>query len=86
MNDSRKHQVSRAKRSKLRSISSSTRWGTETQVNILVYSMGDEVDDILRSFLLSEEDVKKYNVKVKFDGQFTKCRNVIYKCAKLNQL
>jgi len=48
--------------------------------------MGDEVDDILRSFLLSEEDVKKYNVKVKFDGQFTKCRNVIYKCAKLNQL
>ena len=34
----------------------------ETQVNTLVYSMGDEADDIPRSFRLSEEDAKKYDV------------------------
>ena len=40
----------------------------KAQVNTLLYSMGDEADDILRSFRLSEEDAKKYdNVKSKFD-------------------
>ena len=58
----------------------------ETQVNTLVYSMGDEADDILRSFRLSEEDAKKYDVvKAKFDGHFVKRRNVIYERAKFNQ-
>ena len=58
----------------------------ETQVNTLVYSMGDEADDILRSFRLSEEDAKKYDVvKAKFDGYFVKRRNVIYERAKFNQ-
>ena len=48
--------------------------------------MGDEADDILRSFRLSEEDAKKYDVvKAKFDGHFVKRRNVIYERAKLNQ-
>jgi len=32
----------------------------ESQVNTLIYSMGDQADDILRSFALSEEDQKKY--------------------------
>ena len=31
----------------------------EAQVNTLIYSMGDEADDILRSFGLSGEDSKK---------------------------
>jgi len=41
--------------------------------------MGDEGDDILRSFNLAEADAKKYKtVKEQFDGHFAKKRNVIY--------
>jgi hypothetical protein len=58
----------------------------EAQVNTLVYAMGDEADDILRSFGLSADDAKKYNVvKDKFDGHFVKRRNVIYERARFNQ-
>ena len=32
------------------------------QVNTLLYSMGDEADDILHSFTLSADDMKKYEV------------------------
>ena len=57
----------------------------ERQVNTLVYSMGDDADDILRSFNLSSEDAKKYGpVKDKFDGYFVKDRNVIYERARFN--
>ena len=43
----------------------------EAQVNTLVYSMGDEADDILHSFGLSTDDAKKYDVvKARFDGHF----------------
>ena len=49
------------------------------QVNTLLYSMGDEADDILRSFALSGADQKKYSeVKAKFDQHFVKKRNVIF--------
>ena len=42
--------------------------------------MGDQADDMLRSFNLSEEDVKKYTtVKDKFDSPFIKRRDVILK-------
>lgn len=34
----------------------------EIQVNTLIYSMGDEADDILSSFHLSLEDKVKYDV------------------------
>ena len=48
----------------------------EAQVNTLaalVYSVGDEADDILRSFGLSEDDAKRYDVvKGKFGGYFIK--------------
>ena len=55
------------------------------QVNSLVYSMGDQADDILRSFNLSEEDSKKYTVvKEKFDSHFVKRKNVIFERAKFN--
>ena len=58
----------------------------EAQVNTLVYSMGDEADDILRLFGLSADDTKKYDVvKGKFDSHFVKRRNVIYERAKFNQ-
>ena len=34
----------------------------KSQVNTLIYAMGDEADDILRSFNLSADDRKKYGV------------------------
>ena len=58
----------------------------EIQVDTLVYSMGDEADDILSSFHLSSEDKVKYDVvKEKFEGYFVKRRNVIFERAKFNQ-
>ena len=58
----------------------------ESQVNTLVYAMGDEADDILRSFGLSADDAKIYDVvKGEFDSHFIKRRNVIYEQARFNQ-
>ena len=58
---------------------------TEAQANTLIYSMGAQADDILRSFSLSEEDKKKYSVvKAKFDSHFVKRRNIIFERAKFN--
>ena len=48
-------------------------------MNTLLYSMGDEADDILRSFKLSSDELEKYDtVKAKFDQHFVKKRNVIF--------
>ena len=59
--------------------------GEEAQVNTLIYSMGDEADDILRSFTLSAEDRKKFApVKAQFDQHFTKRWNVIFEHARFN--
>lgn len=59
--------------------------GEEAQVNTLLYSMGDDTDDILRSFQLSSEDQNKYSVvKAWFDKHFVKKHNVIYKRAWFN--
>ena len=58
----------------------------ESQANTLVYAMGDEADDILRSFGLSADDAKIYDVvKGEFDSHFIKRRNVIYEQASFNQ-
>ena len=47
--------------------------------------MGDQADDILRSFNLSEEDTKKYAiVKDKLDSHFIKRRNMIFERVKIN--
>ena len=47
--------------------------------------MGDEADDILRSFSLSVEEQKSYaTVKAKFDSHFTKRRNVIFERMRFN--
>ena len=57
----------------------------ESQVNTLIYSMGDEADDILQSFGLSDADRKKYkSVKDKFEGHFIIKRNVIFERARFN--
>ena len=57
----------------------------EAQVNTLIYSMGDEADDILHSLNLSEDERKAYAVvKGKFDSHFIKRRNIIFERAKFN--
>ena len=47
--------------------------------------MGNEADDILRSFQMSEEDKRQYaKVKKKFDTRFDKRKNTIFERAKFN--
>lgn len=58
----------------------------EVQVSTLIYSMGDQADDVLRSLALSEEDRKSYAVvKSTFDNYFGQRRNVIFERAKFNR-
>ena len=58
----------------------------EVQVSTLVYSLGDQAEDILLSFKLSDEELKKYGtVKGKFENYFVKRRNVVYERTKLNR-
>ena len=50
----------------------------EMQINTLIYSMGDEADDILDSFRLSEEHRKTFEVvRMKFESFFVKKTNTI---------
>ena len=56
----------------------------ETQISTFIYSMGDQSEDILKSFALSEEEAKKYSVIGKFNNHFGKRRSVIYDRAKFN--
>eukprot|EP00795_Rhopilema_esculentum_P003277 gene3277-1608_t len=57
----------------------------ENQVNTLFYYMGDDADDILQSFGMSEADKKKYStVKQKFEGHFIIKRTVIFERARFN--
>ena len=48
------------------------------QVNTLIYSMGDQVEDILLSFRLIEEEAKKYSTVVEKFQQY-------YERSKFNQ-
>ena len=58
----------------------------ESQVNTLIYCMGDEADDILSSFNLTAEECKTYaTVTKKFDSRFIVRRNTIYERAKFNR-
>ena len=56
-----------------------------SQVNTLVYCMGDEADDILSSLGLSDDKKSYETVKTKLEGHFVKRKNVIYERAKFNQ-
>ena len=52
----------------------------DNQVNSLVYSMGEEADDIMISFGLTADDTKQYElVKNRFEK-----RNIIFERAKFN--
>ena len=45
--------------------------GEEVQGNTLIYSIGDEADDILREFRLTEDDKSRYDVvKARFESHF----------------
>ncbi len=56
------------------------------QVSTLIYSMGDEADDILSTLRLTNEDLSRYEtVKERFDNYFTVRRNVIFERAKFNK-
>ena len=51
----------------------------------LIYCMGDEADNIVKSFTLAEGDKKNYTkVKEKFDQHFIIKRNLIFEHAKFN--
>ncbi|CAB4024099.1 Transposon Tf2-6 poly [Paramuricea clavata] len=55
------------------------------QVNALIYTMGDEADDIITSLGLSEQEMKSYEtVRDKFENHFIAKRNVIFERAKFN--
>ena len=51
----------------------------------MIYCMGDEADDIFKTFSFAEGQVKKYvKVKEKFDQHFTIKGNVIFEGAKFS--
>jgi len=51
-------------------------------VNTLVYSMGEEADDIMISFGLTVDDAKQYElVKNRFENHFIVKRNIIFERA-----
>ena len=53
------------------------------QVNALIYTMGDEADNIITSFGLSEQEMKSFKtVRNKFEDHFVAKRNVIFERAK----
>ena len=53
---------------------------------MLIYCMGDEADDILSLFGLSDADHKKYQMVLsKFEGYFVKQKNVIFERARFNR-
>ena len=52
---------------------------SESQVNTLIYSMGEQADDIVVSFGLTTEEAKQYSmVKGKFEAHYVVKRNVIF--------
>ena len=57
----------------------------ERQVNTLLYCLGDDAEDVLRSTNISEEDRKKYGkVLENFDQFFQVRKNVIIERARFN--
>ena len=57
----------------------------ENQVNTLIYSMGEEADDIVVSFGPTAAEAKQYDIdKGKFESHFVVKRNVIFEQVKFN--
>ena len=58
----------------------------ESQISTLVYAIGDDADDILKSFKLTVTQLKSCEtVNTKFDSHFIIGRNVIFERAKFNR-
>ncbi|KAL7870545.1 hypothetical protein SRHO_G00080420 [Serrasalmus rhombeus] len=58
----------------------------ENQVNTLIYTMGDEAEDIITALQLTVIEASQYNaVKNKLNAHFVVRRNVIFERAKFNQ-
>ena len=58
----------------------------DNQGNTLIYAMGDQADDILATFELSEAEEKDYDVVLaKMENYFVAKRNVIFERAKFNK-
>ena len=56
------------------------------QFNTLIYTMGDQAEDILNSFKLKETQLKSYDTaRDKYDSYFVVKKNVIYERAKVNR-
>ncbi|UYV84627.1 K02A2.6-like, partial [Cordylochernes scorpioides] len=56
------------------------------QVNMLVYCMGDNADDILLSCKIASDQLEKYDEVIKcFESHFIPRRNIIYERARFNQ-
>ena len=71
---------------RFRQASGLTKEEEEAQINTLIYAMGDQADDILKSFKLTDAQAKKYDtVKSRFDEHFVVRRNIIFERAKFNR-
>ena len=58
---------------------------SESRVNTLIYSMGDQADDIFLSYELSAEQAKDYNtMRKKFEDHFVVKKNTIFERVKFN--
>ena len=57
----------------------------DQQVNTLLYTMGEEGDEIMKSFTFKKDEASDYKrVKEKFDNHFVATRNVIFESVKFN--
>ena len=57
-----------------------------SQIHTLIYTMGDEAEDLLSSFHLTAEQARSYDTVVeKFDAYFVRRRNLIFERAKFNR-
>ncbi|UYV61381.1 OXSM [Cordylochernes scorpioides] len=56
------------------------------QVNMLVYCMGDNADDILLSCKIASDQLENYNIVIEcFESHFIPRHNIIYERARFNQ-
>ena len=71
---------------RFRQVSGLVKEEEESQINTLIYAMGDQADNILNSFKLNSTQMKQnHTVKTKFDEHFVVRRNVNFGVAKFNQ-
>ena len=57
----------------------------QKQVSSLIHAMGEEAEDILQSFRLTEDERKSNaTVKDKFQSLFVKRRNIVYELCGFN--